>query len=91
MNYAMGSDQWLLFSIYIILPALLVVGLAMSLVMRSRWLSRAFAVVLLAFIAWSAVYYGIGSVLTWYGVVMVVLALGLLVRSTGQANPRSRD
>jgi hypothetical protein len=46
------------------------------------------ALVLLAFIVWSAIYYGVESVLTGYGVFMVVLALGFLARSTPKINQR---
>jgi hypothetical protein len=79
-----SSDQWFWLSIYTIFPVLCIIAF----VTGSPWLSRGLALVLLAFIVWSAIYYGVESVLTGYGVFMVVLALGFLARSTPKINQR---
>jgi len=83
----MGSDQWFWLSIFIIFPILCIIAF----VTGALWLSRCLAVVLVAFIVGSAIYYGIESVLTVYGVIMVVLALGLWVRSSPKINQRRPD
>ena len=87
MNHAMGSDQWFWLSIYIIFPVLCIIAF----VTASPWLSRGLALVLLAFLIWGAIYYGIESVLTGFGVFTAFLALGLLVRSTQKINQRPPD
>jgi hypothetical protein len=68
--------------LFIIFPILCIIAFATG----SLWLSRCLAVVLVAYIIGSAIYYGIESVFTVYGVVMVVLALGLWVRSSSKIN-----
>lgn len=87
MNYAMGADQWFWLSIFIIFPTLCIIAFATG----SFWLSRCLAVVLVAFIVGSAIYYGIESVLTAYGIIMAGLALGLWIRSSPKINQRRPD
>ncbi len=86
MNHAMGSDQWFWLSVFIIVPVLSIYALATKNRVHKLWLSRFLAVLLVGFVAGSAIYLDVQSVITKEAGIILILAAWLWLQSKPKVN-----